>query len=78
MLFRAMPSIAREVSEASFSVMLPLQQLEGLSLDCDGPFLRKEVGVAAIVCDTTENRVRQGSCDRCHAMGGCLSRVTKP
>ena len=54
---------------------LPYPPLLGLSLDCDGPFLQKEVkelqrsgGVAAIVCDTTENTVRQG---------GCLGQVKK-
>ena len=32
--------------------------------------MERNGGVAAIVCDTTENTVRQGSCDRCLAIGG--------
>ena len=36
----------------------------------------KKWGIAAIVCDTTENAVRQGSCNRCLAMGsGYFGRV---
>ena len=45
---------------------------------CDRLFLRKEVGgVAAIVCDTTGNAVRQGSCYTCLAIWGYFGRVTK-
>ena len=34
---------------------------QGLSLDCDRPFfMERRGGVEAIVCDTTENTVRQG------------------
>ena len=50
--------------------------LVGLSLDCDRPLLQKEVlsrGVAAIVCDTTENTVRQGYCYTCLAIEGSTS-----
>ena len=48
--------------------------LKGLSLDCNRPFLKKEVGgVAAIVCDTTGNTVRQGYCYTCLAIGGGIS-----
>ena len=55
--------------------MIP--SLQGLSLDCDRNILtERSWGVAAIVCDTKENTVRQGSCDRCLAVwGGGISRV---
>ena len=33
-------------------------------------------GVAAIVCDTTGNAVRQGYCYTCLAIGGYFGRVT--
>ena len=53
----------------AFSAIPPLQAL--LSLDCDRPFLtERSGGVATIVCDTTENAVRQGLCYRCLAIGG--------
>ena len=35
-------------------------------------------GVAAIVCNTTGNTVRQGYCYTCLAIGGYFGRVTKP
>ena len=49
------------------SAMPPVQ---GLSLNCDTTFFTEEVGgdVAAIVCDITENTVRQGSGDSCLAI----------
>ena len=44
-------------------IFLRYPLLLGLSLDCDRPLLRKEVGgVAVIVCDTTGNAVQQGYC----------------
>ena len=42
-------------------------------------FKERSVGVAAIVCDTTGNTVRQGYCYTCLAIagGGYFGRVTK-
>ena len=66
------PSLSRDgLQGQAFSAIPPLL---GLSLDCDGPLLRK----AAIVCDTTECTVRQGYCYTCLAIGGeYFGRVTK-
>ena len=62
-------------SEAKFSAIPPLL---GLSLDCARPVsLERSGGVAAIVCDTTGNTVRQGYCYTCLAIGGYFGRVTK-
>ena len=50
--------------------------LLGLSLDCDRPFLdgkKWEYSLAAIVCDTTGNTVRQGYCCTCLAIGRGVS-----
>ena len=55
-LFHATPPIGRLASEASF----PCDNPHARPLDCDRPFVQKEV---AIVCDTTENTVRQWSYD---------------
>ena len=53
--------------------------LLGLPLDRDRPFQNKQRsgGVAAIVCDTTGNTVRQGYCYTCLAIGGYFGQVTK-
>ena len=50
--------------------------LLGLSWDCDRSFLgrKRSGGVAAIVCDTTANTVRQGYCYPCLAIGGGVIR----
>ena len=40
-----------------------------------GHFAERSGGVAAIVCDTTGNTVRQGYCYTCLAIGGYFGRV---
>ena len=61
-----------------FRDMPPPRPAFGLQLAI---FMQKSGWVAAIACDTTENTVRQGSCDGCLAIGGpggvYFGRVTK-
>ena len=56
----------QEISAITFSVLVQ-----------SAIFTERSGGVAAIVCDTTENTVQQGFCETCHAIGGYLGRVTK-
>ena len=76
MLFRATPPIAREASEASFFCDTPLvRSVFGRRWAI---FTERSGGVAAIVCDTTGNAVRQGYYYTCLAVGGGhFGRVTK-
>ena len=66
--FMRCPPKRDRLQRQAFSVTPPLQ---GLSLVCDRPSLRKEVrGVAAIVCDAIDKTVRQRYCYTCLVIGG--------
>ena len=67
------------ISLENFKILkfFSLWALRELSLDCDRPFLRKEVGVAATVCNNPRNTVRQGYSYACLVIGGVFGRVTK-
>ena len=66
--FAQRPHIARYASEASFFLWCPLvRPVFGLR---QAIFVERSGGVAAIVCDTTENTVRQGYCYACLATRG--------
>ena len=72
-LFHAMPPRGAIGFRGELCCDVPPQ---GLSLDCDRPFfMERSGGVAAIVCDTTENTVRKEYCYTCLAMGGGVISV---